>query len=272
MSFFSFTSREGSMKLKLFQIDAFARERFKGNPAAVCPLDTWLEEGTMQKIAAENNLSETAFFVKNDDAYDLRWFTPAAEVDLCGHATLAAAFVVFNFLETAKEKVDFSTRSGILTVRQDKDLLAMDFPSRPAAPCKLPKMLADGLGAVPGLIFLSRDYLAVYDNEDTVSDLRPDMAMLSGLDDCLGIIVTAPGRDVDFVSRFFAPGVGVPEDPVTGSSHCTLVPYWSQRLNKKGLHARQLSLRGGDLFCEDMGDRVRIAGNAVIYLEGTIQI
>jgi PhzF family phenazine biosynthesis protein len=260
------------MKLKLYQIEAFTRERFKGNPAAVCPLDDWLDDDIMQKVAAENNLSETAFFVKTGDSYALRWFTPAAEVDLCGHATLAAAFVVFNFLELSLKEINFSTRSGTLTVKREADLLAMDFPSRPAAPCPSSQILADALGVVPEYLFLSRDYLAVYEKEETVAFLKPDMGLLARLDNCLGVIVTAPGRDVDFVSRFFAPRVGVPEDPVTGSSHCTLVPYWSSRLNKKSLHARQLSSRGGELFCEDMGDRVRIAGNAVIYLEGMIRI
>lgn len=260
------------MELKLYQIDAFTTEIFRGNPAAVCPLGNWLDDDIMQKIAAENNLSETAFFVKAGASYDLRWFTPTAEVDLCGHATLAAAHVIFSFLETAREEVSFSTQSGTLTVTRNAGLLSMDFPSRPAAPCRLPQMLADGLGVVPKLLFLSRDYLAVYDDEETVSALKPDMGLLAGLDGCLGIIVTAPGRDADFVSRFFAPRVSVPEDPVTGSSHSTLIPYWSSRLNKKSLHARQLSSRGGELFCEDRGDRVRIAGNAVIYLEGTIRI
>ncbi len=260
------------MKLKLYQIDAFANETFKGNPAAVCPLDNWLDDDIMQKIAAENNLSETAFFVKTGDSYALRWFTPAAEVDLCGHATLAAAFVILNFMDTSLKEINFSTRSGMLTVKKDNDLLSMDFPSRLAAPCRLPQVLADALGVAPKLLFLSRDYLAVYENEDIIAALTPDMGMLARVDDCLGVIVTAPGRDVDFVSRFFAPKVGVPEDPVTGSSHCTLIPYWSSVLNKRTLRARQLSRRGGELFCEDMGERVRIAGNAVIYLEGMIRI
>lgn len=260
------------MKLKLYQVDAFTNETFRGNPAAVCPLDNWLDDDVMQKIAAENNLSETAFFVKTGDSYALRWFTPAAEVDLCGHATLASAFVIFNFFGISLTEVNFTTRSGLLTVKKDHDLLSMDFPSRPAASCRLPEILADALGAAPKSLFLSRDYLAVYEKEDIVAALNPDMGMLARVDNCLGVIVTAPGRDVDFVSRFFAPRVGVPEDPVTGSSHCTLIPYWSSVLNKKVLHARQLSSRGGELFCEDTGDRVRIAGNAVIYLEGSIRI
>lgn len=257
------------MKIPLYQIDAFTTELFHGNPAAVCPLEEWLEDDRLQAIAAENNLSETAFFTKKQDHYVLRWFTPVTEVDLCGHATLAAAFVIFNYLDGSLTKVDFSTKSGTLTVERDGALLSMDFPARPASVCNVPENLMKGLGIEPDEVFLARDYFVVYDAEEKIQSLRPEMDRLLDIDG-LGVIVTAPGKDVDFVSRFFAPKAGVPEDPVTGSAHCTLIPYWSERLNKKKLHARQLSQRGGELFCENLGDRVKIAGHAVTYLEGSI--
>ncbi len=259
------------MKIPLYQIDAFTSTLFRGNPAAVCPLEEWLEDQQMQAIAAENNLSETAFLVPRDDYYDLRWFTPVTEVDLCGHATLASAYVVFQFLNTALTRVEFSTKSGILAVERDGSLLSMNFPSRPASPCDIPDDLAQALGVQPKEVLLSRDYLILYESEDIVRSLHPNMEQLLKLD-CLGIIVTARGKDVDFVSRFFAPKAGIPEDPVTGSAHCTLVPYWSQKLNKKRLHALQVSQRGGELFCEDLDDRVKISGHAVTYLEGFIHL
>lgn len=257
------------MKTSIYQIDAFTSTLFQGNPAAVCPLEEWLEDQQMQAIAAENNLSETAFFVLRGDHYDLRWFTPITEVDLCGHATLASAYVVFQFLNTSLTTVDFSTRSGMLTVEREGTLLSMNFPSRPASSCPIPDNLVQALGAQPQEVLLARDYLVVYDSEDTILSVCPDMEQLLKLD-CLGIIVTAQGKDADFVSRFFAPKAGVPEDPVTGSAHCTLVPYWSEKLNKKTLHALQVSRRGGELLCEDLGDRVKISGHAVTYLEGFI--
>ncbi len=258
------------MHLPLYQIDAFTNRLFAGNPAAVCPLDEWPTDPVLQSIAAENNLSETAFFSGRDGTYRLRWFTPAAEIDLCGHATLASAYVIFRYLEPALSRAEFDTRSGVLAVEKQGDLLAMDFPSRPADPCPLPEALAAGLGVAPPAVFRSRDYLAILDSEEAVRRLRPRMDELVKLD-CTGIIATAPGRKSDFVSRFFAPRVGVPEDPVTGSSHCTLIPYWSERLGKKDLHSIQVSPRGGELFCTDLGDRVRIAGRAVTYLEGIIR-
>lgn len=259
-----------SVKLPLYQIDAFAGEVFRGNPAAVCPLQTWLEDATLQAIAAENNLSETAFILRRGDDYHLRWFTPATEVDLCGHATLAAAFVVFEYLEPQRSSVTFTTQSGPLIVtREEGGRLAMDFPSRPAAPCEAPELLVAGLGRAPAELLRSRDYLAVYATEADIRGLRPRMDLLEKLD---WVIVTAPGDESDFVSRFFAPGAGIPEDPVTGSSHCTLIPYWAKRLGKKRLYARQLSARGGEIWCEDRDERVRIAGQAVRYLEGTIYL
>jgi predicted PhzF superfamily epimerase YddE/YHI9 len=255
------------MKLPLYQIDAFASEVFRGNPAAVCPVETWPEDRVLQAIAAENNLSETAFFLREGERYHLRWFTPALEVDLCGHATLAAAYVIFEYLEPGRTRVEFRTRGGPLVVAREGERLAMDFPSRPAAPCEAPEALLAGLGHAPRALLRARDYLAVFETEEAVRELAPRMDLLARVD---WVIVTAPGRDCDFVSRFFAPGGGIPEDPVTGSAHCTLIPYWSQRLGKRALYARQVSARGGELWCEDQGDRVHIAGHAVRYMEGTI--
>jgi PhzF family phenazine biosynthesis protein len=259
------------MILTLYQVDAFTSRLFAGNPAAVCPLESWLEDGLMQSIALENNLSETAFFVRNGGVYDLRWFTPACEVGLCGHATLASAFVVFEYLDPTAKVVRFQTRSGELRVRRNGDLLVMDFPARPAQPCDLSSALAAALGKPPRELMAARDYLAVYDSEADVRALAPDMRALAALDR-FAIIVTAPGKDADFVSRFFAPARGVDEDPVTGSAHCTLVPYWANRLGKTRLHARQVSARGGELWCELAGDRVFLSGRAVRYLEGTVSI
>jgi predicted PhzF superfamily epimerase YddE/YHI9 len=257
------------MQLPLYQIDAFTSRLFRGNPAAVCPLESWLADETLQAIAAENNLSETAFFVGKDGRYHLRWFTPTVEVDLCGHATLASAFVVFEHLSPDLQVVKFETRSGLLSVERYNDRLRMDFPARPPAKCDPPPELLVGLGSSPAAVFRARDYLVVYETEEQVRAIRPDFAALEKLP-ALGVIATAPGRSSDFVSRFFAPGAGIPEDPVTGSAHCTLVPYWAERLRKQSLHALQVSRRGGELWCELAGDRVLIAGNAVEYLRGTI--
>lgn len=259
------------MKIPLYQVDAFASRVFAGNPAAVCPLETWLPDATLQSLAAENNLSETAFFVGRGGSYELRWFTPATEVDLCGHATLASAFVVFNYLEPELAEARFQTRSGPLSVTRDGERLAMDFPSRPPAPCPPPPGLAEALGAPPREVLKARDHLTVFETEAEVRALRPDMEKLRRLDS-FAVIATAPGDSADFVSRFFAPAAGIPEDPVTGSSHCTLIPYWARRLGRSRLHAQQISARGGELRCEDLGERVRIAGSAVLFLEGTITL
>jgi len=259
------------MKIPLYQIDAFTDKVFSGNPAAVCPLVKWLDDAVLQAIAAENNLSETAFLVERGQGYDLRWFTPTFEIDLCGHATLASAELVFSRLHPDWTKVDFETRSGRLTVKRQGELLAMDFPSRPPQACRPPDILIEGLGLEPLEVLASRDYLAVYGTEEDVAGLKPDMARLAKID-LLGVCVTAPGREVDFVSRFFAPKAGVDEDPVTGSAHCNLVPYWSKRLGKVELRARQISSRGGELFCRLEGDRVVMAGQAASYLEGTISL
>jgi len=254
----------------MFQVDAFADRVFTGNPAAVCPLDAWLSDDVMQGIAAENNLAETAFFVPEDGGFRLRWFTPATEVDLCGHATLASAYVLFNHLAPGATSVRFNTRSGELIVtREDDGLLAMDFPSRPPRHCDVHADLLPALGRNPESVLAARDYLVVYPTEQEVREIDPDMKLLSGLDR-FAVIITAPGRDCDFVSRFFAPAQGVPEDPVTGSAHCTLTPYWAERLCRDKLHARQVSRRGGELWCELRGNRVRMAGRAVEFLRGEI--
>ncbi len=263
------------MKIPLYQLDAFTRNLFSGNPAAICRLESWLDDETLQAIAAENNLSETAFFVPEKDGFHLRWFTPLAEVTLCGHATLATAWVILRLIHPEAPAVEFRTLSGILRVeRGDDDLLLMDFPARPAVPKEAPKALVEGLGAEPlEILAAERDYLAVFDSEDEVRKLKPDFSRLRGLDR-LGIIVSAPGMGCDFVSRFFAPSVGVPEDPVTGSAHCTLIPFWAERLDRGDawLDARQLSARGGTLACRHLGDRVTIGGRAVLYLQGTIEL
>ena len=262
------------MRLPLYHIDAFVTEEpFSGNPAEVCPLAAWLPDAVMQAIAAENNLSETAFFVPEDGDYRLRWFTPTTEVDLCGHATLASAFVIFRFLAPDLRNVRFRTeKAGTLAVGRDGELLALDFPARPPEPCAVPGELAAALGRAPAAVLAARDYLAVYDDPEAVAGLAPDFAALAQLDR-FAVIVTAPGRgEIDFVSRFFAPAAGVAEDPVTGSAHCTLIPYWAARLGKTRLTARQISRRGGMLHCELRGERVAIAGRARLYLEGMIEI
>jgi PhzF family phenazine biosynthesis protein len=262
------------MKIPLYVIDAFTQKAFGGNPAAVCPLEDWLGAAEMQAIAAENNLSETAFFVRRGDGYDLRWFTPTLEIDLCGHATLASAFVLFNYLGHTGDRVTFESKSGTLSVTRggdDEDRLALDFPARPATPCALPDELQRGLGGHARQALRAGDYMVVYESEEEVRELKPDFTLLARLD-CRGIIVTAKGRDADFVSRFFAPASGIDEDPVTGSAHCTLIPYWSEKLDKRRLRARQVSQRGGELFCEDRGARVEIAGHAVRYSEGFLYL
>ncbi len=259
----------------LYQVDAFADRPFGGNPAAVCPLDAWLPDALMQAIAAENNLSETAFFVRRGDAFDLRWFTPAVEIDLCGHATLAAAFVLMTRIEPGRATVTFHSRSGPLRVARDGDLFTLDFPARPPVAIAEPEGLAVALGAAPRAVLRARDTVAVLDSSEAVRRLSPDMERLKGIGG-FAVCVTAPGggrdADVDFVSRFFAPAQGIPEDPVTGSSHCTLVPYWAARLGKTVLRARQASPRGGDLRCALDGDRVRIGGRAALVLSGTLHL
>jgi len=261
------------MELTIYQVDAFSTEVFGGNPAAIVPLREWLPDATMQSIAMENNLAETAFFVKSGSGYQLRWFTPAVEVDLCGHATLASAFVVFHYLEPDLPQVVFSTRSGDLTVTRAGAQLSMDFPSRPPEPVTPCAGLLEALGGKPLEVMAARDYLVLYASEAEVKALQPDMLALCGIDK-FAVIVSAPAQTpgIDFVSRFFAPAKGVPEDPVTGSAHCTLIPYWAGQLGKDVLTARQVSARGGTLHCALRGDRVSMAGSAVLYLKGSIWI
>jgi PhzF family phenazine biosynthesis protein len=259
------------MKIKYYHVDAFSNQVFSGNPAGVCPLDFWLPDETMQKIAAENNLSETAFFVKQNGTYQLRWFTPLSEVDLCGHATLASAYVIKQFQNYDDSIIRFESLSGMLKVEAKGNLFILDFPSRPPERLQETEELIKGLGGAPREFLKARDVMVVYSNADEIKNIKPDFKLLEKVEG-LGIIATAPGDDVDFVSRFFAPRVGVNEDPVTGSSHCTLIPYWAKRLGKHNLHAHQLSKRGGELFCELVGDRVKIGGHAVIYMQGQIEI
>jgi predicted PhzF superfamily epimerase YddE/YHI9 len=258
--------------IPIFQIDAFTDERFRGNPAAICILSEWPADELLQDIAAENNLSETAFVVGSHDPFSLRWFTPTVEVDLCGHATLAAAYVFRTHLGYPDSELHFMTRSGRLTAVFEGDTISLFFPKRPATPCAVPSELLKGIGERPvEVLKSSRDYLVVLEDEDRVKHLQPVIENLK-IPGCLGVIVTAPGKDVDFVSRFFAPNAGVAEDPVTGSAHSTLVPYWARKLGKRFLTASQLSKRGGQLECEDLEDGVKIAGKAVTYLKGSITI
>jgi len=270
--------------MKYYIVDAFADQLFKGNQAGVCLLEEWPDDGTMQKIAKENNLAETAFIVKraacydqsggNYDlsgaCYDLRWFSPEVEIDLCGHATLASAFVVTNFVDKNADVMRFETMSGTLTVTKKEDLFEMDFPSRmPRRIDKAPEM-EEAVGQTVLEAHLSRDLILILESEQQVQSLSPDLGLIKNLPDCFAVAVTARGDEADFVSRFFAPGIGVPEDPVTGSAHSSLIPLWAGRLGKEKMVAKQLSERGGTLFCEDCGDRVKIAGRAVLYLQGEI--
>ena len=259
------------MKLPLYQVDAFAARAFEGNPAAVCPLPHWLPDAVLQAIAEENNLSETAFFVETADGYHLRWFTPVAEVDLCGHATLAAAHVIFLHLDSPESILRFHTRSGLLTVQRDGMQRVMDFPAQVPVACPTPPALTAGLRKTPLAVLAAADYIAVFSSEEEIRAITPDFAQLRRLDR-RGVCITAPGDNADFVSRFFAPNYGIDEDPVTGSAHCQLMPYWSERLGKTRLCARQVSRRGGELRCELRGERVQLAGTAVTYLRGEIDI
>ncbi|MDZ7716106.1 MAG: PhzF family phenazine biosynthesis protein [Balneolaceae bacterium] len=259
------------MILNLYQVDAFASKVFEGNPAAVCLLQEWLSDKILQQIALENNLSETAFFLEQENGFRLRWFTPEAEVDLCGHATLATAHVLFSHLNYEKDEILFHSNSGTLTVRQDGDLLKMNFPASFAKKVEPPKKLIEALGVEPEMVFRDVDYMVILNNEQQVKKVDPNYFMLNDVK-TRGVIVTAPGKEVDFVSRFFAPAVGVNEDPVTGSAHTMLAPYWSERLGKKDLTARQISKRGGNVFCTLKGERVEISGKAKTYLVGQIEI
>jgi PhzF family phenazine biosynthesis protein len=260
------------MKLKIFQADAFASSLFKGNPAAVVPLTEWLPVQLMQQIAGENNLSETAFFIPEGNDFHIRWFTPKSEVNLCGHATLATAHILFNELNFQGRTIAFNSKSGILIVKKVDDKLQLDFPGDLAQPLKTVPVFTEALGFLPAATFKGRtDYLLLFDSEEIIRNINPNFHLLKQTD-ARGIIVTAKGNEVDFVSRFFAPGVGIDEDPVTGSAHTTLVPFWSAKLNKTELTALQLSERGGELWCTLAGDRVLIVGKTVTYLRGEIEV
>lgn len=260
--------------MKIFKVDAFTDSLFSGNPAAIVPVDEWLSDELMQQIAMENNLSETAFILRKDSSqYDIRWFTPETEVDLCGHATLGAAHVILTYIDQGKSSVQFNSRSGELRVEKSDNIYWLDFPSQPPEPVSMPKLLPEAIGTIPIYAGFNIDLMVLVENERIVQGMIPNLDMIRNLD-VRGVIVTAPSeRDsVDFVSRFFAPGVGVPEDPVTGSAHTVLTPFWAKRLGKRQLNALQISKRGGSLTCIDNGDRVKIGGSAVTFLEGSITI
>ncbi|MFN0140919.1 MAG: PhzF family phenazine biosynthesis protein [Pyrinomonadaceae bacterium] len=260
------------MKLKIFQVDAFTKDLFAGNPAAVVPLDAWLPDDVMQRIAAENNLAETAFFVRNGDTYEIKWFTPTVEIALCGHATLASAYVVFRIVGHDSDKIQFHSHiSGDLFVERKDDLFVLDFPSYPPSKFELPG-LGEILGREPLEITEAGGYVvALFATEADVAAITPDFRAMNDLD-AHAVVVTAKGSSSDFVSRFFGPAVGVDEDPVTGSSHCRLIPYWAAKLGKTKLFARQISKRGGEIYCELIDDRVKMGGNAALYMKGEIYV
>jgi PhzF family phenazine biosynthesis protein len=261
------------MQLPIYQIDAFTDQVFRGNPAAVCPLEGWLPDETMQKIAMENSVAETAFFVSVADGFEIRWFTPEIEMDLCGHATLASAHVIARHLGYPRPLIRFQSRSGPLAVSVAGDLLTLDFPTRKPIPARAPQVVLDAFPAAPVEVLKSRDYLLVYESEETIRRMAPNQSILGQINlDPGGVIVSAPGIEADFVSRFFTSQASIFEDPVTGSAHCTLIPYWSERLGKETLLAWQVSPRGGKLYCKNAGERVLISGEAVTYLEGRITI
>lgn len=260
------------MKIPIYQVDAFASRVFSGNPAAVCPLDDWLPEETLQRIAAENNLAETAFFVRRNGHYELRWFTPVVEVPLCGHATLASAHVITECLTPGERTIEFvSPHSGRLPVEKKDDLLVLDFPQYHLQEIAMPPGLTEAIGLEPRRMWETEGSLAMllFDSEADIRSISPDSGAL-GKFPFNGFIITAKGDESDFVSRFFAPRIGIPEDPVTGGAHCALIPFWAERLGKRKLHARQLSARGGELLCELTDKRVRIAGRASLYMRGEI--
>lgn len=260
------------MKIKIFQVDAFTAKLFSGNPAAVCPLDKWLPEDVLQNIAAENNLAETAFYVKTGNEFHIRWFTPKSEVKLCGHATLASAYVVFNFYNYDQDTIHFQSKSGTLTVTKREDWLVLNFPCDEIKKMEITKEFISCFDKTPAEIYRgSSDYLFVYETEAEIQQLKPDLANIEKLN-VRGIIATAKGNNTDYVLRFFAPSAGINEDPATGSAQTTLVPYWSKRLNKTGLSGRQLSERIGDFRCSMINERVEISGQAVFYLAGEISV
>ncbi len=259
------------MKLTLYQVDAFTGKLFGGNPAAVIPLDEWLDDAVMQNIALENNLSETAFIVKENENYHIRWMTPTIEVPLCGHATLASSFVLFNYLQPELEKIVFNSLSGELIITREDDLISMDFPANKPEPVEFNRKLIDAIPQEPKELLRNDAYVAVYDDEKKVREISPDLRVIL-TEAPGGLIVTAPGDNVDFVSRYFVPSAGIDEDPVTGYAHTVLTPYWSEKLGKTKLHANQVSSRGGDLYVEDIKGRVKISGRAVLYMKGEIEL
>jgi predicted PhzF superfamily epimerase YddE/YHI9 len=259
------------MKLRLWQVDAFTNRRLTGNPAAVVPLERWLPDDVMLAIAAENNLSETAFFVREPAGWHIRWFTPTMEVELCGHATLASAHVLLHHLEPGREGVTFASRSGPLAVTRAGTRLALDLPAYPSRRVDTPLLLVEALGATPVETWLGVKMMALFEREEQVVALAPDFGKVARIE-AFGVIATAPGARSDIASRYFVPQAGVDEDPVTGAAHCQLTPYWARRLGKARLHARQVSKRGGELWCEDRGARVTLEGEAVDYLVGTIEV
>ena len=258
--------------IKYYVVDAFTENLFSGNQAGVCLLNEWISDELMQQIASENNLAETAFVVKKENYYELRWFTPSVEIDLCGHATLATAFIISKYIDTSVETMDFHTLSGVLNVIRKGDLYEMNFPARKPRQIEISSLMKETLRTEIKEAYLSRDLLLVLDTEEQVKNIKPDLDLMKTIPDCFGVIVTAKGDKNDFVSRFFAPNAGIPEDPVTGSSHATLIPFWAERLNKNTLVAQQLSKRGGILYCEYLGERITIAGYTKLYLEGTIHV
>ncbi len=258
--------------MRYYVVDAFTDQVFSGNPAGVCLVDKPLDDAIMQKIASENNLAETAFIMPKGNDFDLRWFTPEVEIDLCGHATLASAYILSAYVDSTLEEMRFHTLSGVLTVTKRGNLFEMDFPARKPVPKPLEPLMEQAVGVPVLEAYISRDMLLLTKDESAVRAITPDLMLLSRISDCFAVIVTAPGDDVDFVSRFFAPNAGIPEDPVTGSSHSTLIPFWAERLKKSKMVAKQLSKRGGTLFCENCGERVKISGEAVLYLSGDIAI
>lgn len=259
------------MKLSLYQIDAFAEKVFTGNPAAICPLTQWLEDKTMLAIAQENNLSETAFFIPTERGFHIRWFTPVTEVDLCGHATLAAAYVIFNFLDYQEDTICFESKSGLLKVAKENDLYALDFPAQPPIRCETPALILQAFAYPPIACLKAEDYIVVFEDEKIIHTLKPDVNYLKHLD-LRGVIITAKSEYYDFIARFFAPKYGIDEDAVTGSAYTQLIPYWKEVLGISQFYSKQVSQRGGELWCEDLGDRVKIAGKAEVYLVGEIRI
>ena len=260
------------MKIPIYQVDAFASEIFKGNPAAVCPLKEWLPDQTMQNIAMENNLSETAFFIEDNNIYHIRWFTPKSELDLAGHPTLATAHVLLNELKKENDTIIFKTKLGdTLNVSFNENIYSMDFPSRPPKIINNKNLVYDVLGRMPVELLAHRDLIAVFENQKDIKSINPNLEKLMKLD-YPSVVITAKGDESDFVSRNFAPKLGIPEDPVTGSSHCELIPYWSEKLNKKEMIAIQISERGGKIHCVDMNDRVLIGGEAITFFRGEIEL